>query len=147
MRYATEDGVFALLPFDMNRPATVVRDGDRGVSRPTFDALADSVETEITVRLDQAAVPQSMRRHKLVVHAANLLIAAQLCRKMKNFQDQAASFFAEANVKLRLFFGGVANYAENQSQAEVVVGETVAIGDSTLASSGLGLSVFASVKI
>lgn len=146
-RYSTEDGVWALLPFDTKRPDAVRRDGEMGVTRATYDQLVLSVESEITVRLDVAGIKAAQRRHRLVTDAANLLVAAQICRKVQNYQAVAASYFADANVKLRLFLESVGGYAEGQSGGEVVLGVGMALTDADLADSGLGLSVFASVRV
>lgn len=148
-RFSNEAGVWAVLPFDIHPPDEVRADGNGGVTRATYELLVTSVETEITVRLDAAGIiPSSpLRRHALVRDAANLLVAAQICRKLKSFQDQANSLFADANIKLRLFFLNVAGYSEGQASGEVVVSVGEVLTDSELANSGLGLSVFASIKI
>lgn len=143
--YSTEEGVTSVLPFNMKRPDEVRIDGEQGVTRPTYDLLLDSVETEITVRLDSAGVTASMRRHKLITQAADRLMAAQIARKMKTFQDLANSLFAEANVKLRLFFDGVHGTSEGREKLAaplVILGDTTLLTDNDFAGSRSGLNIF-----
>ncbi|GAA5500463.1 hypothetical protein Dxin01_00184 [Deinococcus xinjiangensis] len=145
-RYSTESGVWAWLPFDVYKPDQVQQDGQRGVTRPTYDYLLDSVETEMSVRLDRAGVPAAKRRHKLLTDAANLFMAAQVARKLKSYQEFANSAFADANIKFRLFLETV-GASEGQAEGEVLVSVGETLTDSDLADSGIGLSVFAKVKV
>lgn len=147
-RFAQEDQIFSLMPFDMRRPEQVAADGQGGVTRRTFDYLVESVETEILVRLETAGVPVNLYTHGLIRDAANLLVAAQISRKNKAYLDTANSYFADANVKLRLFFDNVAGYSEvYPSGGEVVLTSEDLFTDNDLADSGIGLSVFQKVKV
>lgn len=147
-RFSQEEQVFSLLPFDMRRPEQVSADGQGGVTRKTFDYLTDSVEAEILVRLEAAGVSRSLYSHSLVRDAANLLVAAQITRKNKAYIESANSFFADANIKLRLFFDNVVGYSESYSAGgEIVITSEEPFTDNDLADSGIGLSVFQKVKV
>lgn len=147
--FASEDGVFALLPFDMKRPLDVLKDGQGGVTQATWDSLLEDVETEMQVRLDAEGVPAPERSHQLIVGAANRFLAAQVCRKNKVYQEQANSFFADANIKLKLFFQKVMRREEEMTAPEVVVNvltaEQTRVQDYGLSQSYL--SVFSNIKI
>lgn len=143
--YASERGVFSVLPFGIKSPDDVRIDGEQGVTRETYTRLLDSVETEITVRLDAGRVPTQLRRHKLIVQAADRLMAAQIARKMKSYQELANSLFADANIKLRLFFESVHGTPEGQARGNVptvVVSQSAALTDTDFASSNPGFTIF-----
>lgn len=147
-RFSQEDQVFSLLPFDMRRPDQVTADGQGGVTRRTFDYLTNSVEAELLVRIESAGVSRTLYGHPLLRDAANLLVAAQIARKNKAFIDSANSFFADANIKLRLFFDNVAGYSETYSGAgEVIITADEVLTDNELADSGIGLSVFQRIRV
>lgn len=148
MTTISEDYVFALLPFDVKRPADVRVDGQGGITPATYAMLVDSVMTELEVRLTKGAVPTAQQEHKLLQQAGALLVAGAICRKLKTYQDQANSMFADANVKIRLFFDGVMGSSEGGQSAEVVIESiSTALTDTDYASSASFLSVFGSLRV
>ena len=147
MRFVDEDAVLSLTPFSLLPPAQVSRDGDGGVTEATWDRLRETVDVELEVRLQAAGVISTLWRHKLVLHAANLLMSAQICRRMQAYQETANSYFAEANVKLRLFFDKVAKVSEGTQTAQVVVPTATLLDDSALSDSQSRLSVFEGIRL
>ena len=144
-RWITEQEVFGRLPFQIRPPAQVTQDGSGGIMASTWMMLSSSVETEIEVRLSAAGLAQV--EHPLIRDAANLMMAAQVCRRIQAYKEMADSYFAEANVKLRLYFDKVARVSEDQGAAQMVVPTANLIDDSDLSGSGLRLSVFEGISL
>lgn len=116
----TEAGVLAYIPSDVKAPDDVMRDGQGGVTRETYDRVVASTITEMTARLDLEGVDSSFRDHSLLNDVLELLVAARLTRKLRVHQETADSLFAEANMKLRLFFEGVVGTTEGEGEISLV---------------------------
>ena len=115
------DKTYIHIPTDIKKPAEVASDGRGGVTLETFNSLAISQQVELEVRLTLAGVPETLWEHALLREAAEMMVAARILRRLRTFQEVGDSLFADANIKLRLFFSGVANVSEEGSGMELVV--------------------------
>jgi len=116
----TVSGVLSYVPIELKAPEEVTRDGQGGVSEETYFKLVNNTTVELDARLNMESVPAALRNHELLNDVAELLVAARICRRMRIHQETADSLFAEANMKLRLFFESVAGVVEGESDIELV---------------------------
>ena len=121
----TVEAVLSYVPGELTHPQAVMRDGQGGVSEETYGRLVNNTLVELEARLDLEDVPEALRQHQLLTDVSELLIAARICRRMRIHQETADSLFAEANMKLRLYFEAIAGVIEGAGRIELV-GDTVA---------------------
>jgi hypothetical protein len=117
---ATEAAVMAYIPQDVLDPDDVLRDGQGGVTRATYNRIVATTLTELTARLNLEGVESQYRTHALLRDVVDLLVAARICRRMRVHQETADSLFADANIKLRLFFEAVAGVVEGEGELALV---------------------------
>jgi hypothetical protein len=113
-------GVRAYIPMELQHPDDVEKDGQGGVTRDTYDRIVYNTKVELRARLDFEGVAMVHRDHDLLNDVAELLVAARICRRMRIHQETADSLFAEANMKLRIFYESIAGVIEGEGEIELV---------------------------
>lgn len=116
----SEEGVWLYIPTDLPKPSAAP-DRAGNVGQAEYDRLKNGVLIELEVRFHSAGIPQDLWQHTLVRDAAEMMIAARILRRIRTYQDVSDSLFADANVKLRLFFEGVAGKSENGTGIEMLI--------------------------
>lgn len=116
----TVAGVMSYIPGELKFPEDVVRDGQGGVSLETYNRIVANTLVELEARLDLEGIDASYRDHALLNDVAELLVAARITRRLRIHQETADSLFADANMKLRLFYEAVAGIVEGQGDIELV---------------------------
>lgn len=120
--FSNEDDIFLLLPESVLKPDDTRADGQGGLTRQSFDRLVQIVEGELSVRVSDSDVTPEMLAHPLLSAAASLFVAAYFLRRLQRFQEQANSYFADANIKLSLWFRKIVKRGEDEAGAEIVPG-------------------------
>jgi hypothetical protein len=116
----SENGVFAHVVADLERPYKVDQDGRAGITQGTYDRLEQGVKTEFAARLYMAGVPSNLHEHALLVDAMELQLAARILRRLRVYQEVADSLFADSNVKWRLFLEAIAGVTEDGGYIDLV---------------------------
>lgn len=116
----TEAGVWFHIPADIPLPSQAP-DRPGAIRAAEFERLKSGVLTELAVRFTRSQAEEAHWGHDLVRDASEMLVAARILRRVRSYQEIADSLFADANVKIRLWFEGVVGKDEHGTGAELLV--------------------------